>query len=351
MYRVLHISSKYCDSYIPHGLSNTLHNIDGSINCSGLAQCKLFCYDEYYFENKVPGDKAILDLCTKYNFDFVLIDGYNGTVEETTSSDPEKHMISEKTNRSFKPKGHTWLNPSLETLTILKNDFKLPLISIWYDSVYRMNIELAEFLSDYVDFSIVLDSSFLHYCVRDPTRYLTLWTPQDPHLYYDIGEENKDIPISFIGRLNKSRTGRKTRLKYLRDNGIKVFHSGGQREKTALSITQYADYIRRSKIGLSFPKSRSTISQITGRTFEIILSGSMLLEELNLETLRFFTPMVDYIPFYGLDDLWAKARYFMYFNDERMAIAENGRKKAEQYYSNTKFWQIVIDKLKQDNAL
>ncbi len=344
MYQIIYIGSKWCDSLPDHGLSPTVHNIVASFNASGLGKCQHFSFDEYYFQHKKSGDEALIKLCQEVKPDFIMMDVFNGQAEKG------------KNGEFTCGRAYTWLNPIIPTFATLKK-MKIPMVAVSWDTVWEANIELTRFLLDYINFNVLVDTVLPLYLVDRPDRYIVLWTPQDPNLYYDAGEENRDIPISFIGRYNKpilisgGTTGRPQTINFLRSRGIDIFHSGGQREKTSVSVEEYASFIRRSKIGLNLPKSHSGLSQITGRTFEILLSGSMLLEEINLETLRFLSPMIDYIAFQGSEDLYAKALYFMRNDDARMEIAQNGYKKAVKHYNNIAFWQAVIDKLKEDNAL
>ncbi len=346
MYKALYVGSKWCDSYPAHGLSNTRHNVVGSMNMSGMAECKHFAFDEFYFKHKKAGDEALIKQCESNKPDFIIMDGLNKTMEKSESG------MLDVGDAKFDPKEHDWLNPTSKTLDVLSHRLNIPIVSIWWDFVWVNAIKAAEALLPYVKFNIITDSVIALYLVSDPNRYISMWTPQDPKLYYDEGEEVRDIPISYIGWIHKKKgLKRAEKIEWLRENGVDIFHAGGQREKTGVSIKEYASLIRRSKISLNLPVSHSSVSQLNGRTMEITLSGSMLFEELNQETLRLFIPMEDYVCYYGHADMLIKALHYMNHENERIEIAQSGCRKATKYYNNKQFWGIVLDKLEKENVL
>ncbi len=353
LYNALYIGSKWCDSLPQHGLSNVSRDIITSLKASGQAKCHWFAFDEYYVKHKEFGDKALIKLCKEKKFDFIILDWMHGIVVEgdveggqTIISDNDCLFTRIWANHT---KPH-WFNPSFKTLDIIANKMKIPIIGKAWDTIDYPYIDMCERLKPYLKFHIISDSTYLLYTVKDPNHYLVLWPPRDPDLFYHPGENAKDIPISFIGRYTKLNTNREEMLDRLQTR-IEIFCAGGQRYNTRLTPQQYASCFRRSKIALSFPQSITGISQVNGRMMEAIMSGALLMEDLNLETVKFFTPMVDYVAFYGSSDLHLKASYFIHHEDQRMEIAHNGYKKAMQYFNNDRFWEIVINKLKEKNAL
>lgn len=340
MYSVVFVGSKWCDSYPPHGISNSEHNVIGSLEETGIAKCDWFSFDEFHLLHKQPGDVALIKLCEDNKYDLIILDWAHAGYEPVEMSMDYFTQIEEK---KFVPGTYDWLNPTDKTLDILSHKLNIPIVCIEWDSVWSNQLNQAERLLDYIKFHIVVDTSFLLRIVKDPSRYLCLWTPQDPRIFYSIDEKERDIPFSFLGRLYKGdMSQRRDAIHFLRKHGVDVFHVGGQRERTAVSVDKYASCIRRSKISLSFPRSPTEISQLTGRTLEVTLSGSMLLEDLNSETLRYFVPMIDYVPFHSNTDMLVKALYYMENENERIAIANRGHKKATEYYDNKNFWNIVF---------
>ncbi len=71
----------------------------------------------------------------------------------------------------------------------------------------------------------------------------------------------------------------------------------------------------------------------------------MILESVNDQTSKLFTPMKDYVPFSSKEDLVDKLRYYLNHEDELMAIAVQGRLTAIKNYSSNRFWQLLLNKL------
>ncbi len=344
-YNVLYIASRWCDALPEHGISmDGLWQIKKTLEATNKAKCCWFSFDAHYAKHKKPGDKALIKLCKEKKFDFIILDWMNGLRiphEHGNETIDGRSFFNLSSNHEF----FSWLNPTYKTLDILSHKMNIPMIGFAWDSITNDYIKKCEELESYLKFHVVVDSSILLYIVKDPQHYLTLWGPRDPKLYYNPGESAKNIPISYLGRLFKPNADRGPTIKYLIDHGIDVFHAGGQREKTKVSMEEYASLMRRSKIIINLPKSTSGISQLNGKTIEATLSGAMLLEEMNLETLRLLIPMVDFVPFYGLNDLYVKTAYFMHHEDQRREIAQRGCEKMTKYYNNEVFWGTIFNEL------
>lgn len=342
-YNVLLIGTKYLDACPTHGISTSAHNVVGTLEETGLAKCDWFGFDEFHYIYGKTGDEALIKHCEEAHYDLIILEWAFGRMEACDSTTAKSIHIE---NRRYISKKHDWLNPTDDTLDILSHKLNIPMIGMTHDSIWLEQIYQTEILLQYLKFFVLSDSSFALRVVENPDRYLYLWEPQDPRLFYSTEEKNRDIPVSFLGRLYKHNSSyRADTINYLREAGIDVFHKGGQREKTAVSLEEYASYIRRSKISLSLPRAGSGISQIQGRLWEIAASGSMILEDLNLETLQVFTPDVDYIAYSGYLDLIIKCRYYLDNDKERIKIAQSGHNKLIQHYNNKKFWNIIFNKL------
>lgn len=314
---ILYVGNKWCDAEPEYGMSPA--DVPDTFEATDLGKCTWFAFDEFSKKNdKQPGDEALIKLCENNKYDFIVLDWMAIPIE---------------------------FNPVPRTLDILTHKLNIPMIGIWWDTVYSAAIRRAETLLDFCKFHLVTEGCFLFYVVKDPTRYLGLWPPRNSDLFYDAGEEQRDIPISFIGGLQRPGLDRGQKIERLRKKGnIDVFHLGGQRTETKVPFEEYASLIRRSKISLNFPAGEG-ISQLNARTMETMLSGSMLLEDLNLETLRLFTPGIDYIAFSGHNDLVSKCQDYMNNDEERIKIAQSGCNRVTKYHNARVFWEKVINRL------
>lgn len=318
--KMLYIGTKWCDADPACGISPC--DVPDTFEATGLGESTWFAFDEFHRENGgKAGDDALIKLCEDNKYDFIVLDWMGNYIK---------------------------INPVPRTLDILSHKLNIPMIGIWWDTVYADNIRRAETLLDFCKFHIVTEGCFIFYIVKDPSRYLGLWPPRNQKLFYDAGEKQRDIPLSFIGGLERPGVDRGAKIEKLRKQGkVDIFHSGGQRTKTKISFEKYASLIRRSKISLNFPVGRG-VSQLNARTMEAMLSGSMLLEDLNLETLRLFTPGIDYIAFSGHNDLVSKCKDYMNNDEERIKIAQSGYNRVTKYHNARVFWEKVINRLEAE---
>jgi hypothetical protein len=107
-----------------------------------------------------------------------------------------------------------------------------------------------------------------------------------------------------------------------------------------LSLADYAQVFMRSKISLNWTRSGQKLT-LKGRAFEATLCGSMLLESECVETTKYFKPYRDYVPFSSNEDLLVKLQYYLSHEEERNAIAQNGKAIAEQIVDGSAYWQNI----------
>lgn len=322
--RILFVTEKWCDCNPNSGITNSEHNLFGSLEASDLATQDRLHFDEYYYKYNRSADRALLEKCLEFQPSLIVI--------------------------TWLPEGSIF-NPKWETLRLIKSKLKIPIVAIWFESISKsLNMNIAEKLLPLVDLNIVLDSTTAYLeATNNPEKYLPLWTPQDPRIFYNSDRE-RDIDISFVGSIHRQNdTERRNGIAALKAEGIQVFQAGGQRENR-LSVDEYAEIIRRSKITLNFSNvgydnTGGPTVQCKGRVFEATLSGAMLLESENSETAKWLEPMVDYVPFRDTADLVEKAKYYLENHSEREEIAARGYKTAMEKYTADKFWKSVFDRV------
>jgi len=306
---------KYCDGNPDYGISNEEHAVSSPLRSSQVADII-----EYYFDTDTTGailkSNYLIDLIAKTKPDLLILSSYN----------PNSYIV-----------------PHPSVLRGIKKFCNIPIAAIWHDSTGSNAQTQCRLMMDYTDLHILLDSGNLQKLFKEHNNFIRLWAPLDFETFYP-SKEDKDIDISFLGSVGSYRSYREPILESLSKANLSIHRGGGQRE-SLMSIEDYANTIRRSKISLNFSGSVGESNQLKVRVLETMFSGSMLMETNNPETCQYFTPMVDYVPFNDAADLIEKSRYYLSHEKERVSIAMNGYKKATETYSHIQFWDIVMSKL------
>jgi len=296
-------------------------------NC--LSATQLATYDTFYWEDCPlfpKGDWKLLNTCRAVRPDAIILSLYS----------PQNYK-----------------QPSVETIRILRKDWGIPIIAIWWDTCYNGFWESIQPILSYVDVNVVMDNPLLNFLDKNKggpyyKRFLPLWTPYDPLIYFNEGC-TRDINVSFLGQVGGYRSYRMQYIQHLRRNNLPIYCSPVSQTKQ-LHRNKYVEILKKSKIVLNFSYSMDS-HQLKGRVFEAILCGAMLLESENPQIRCYFTPGKDYVSFDSEDDLVDKIKYFLEHEDERLEIAARGELKVRKYYNHTEFWKKVIIKLKEVQEL
>lgn len=315
--RILFVTEKWvdCDPALP--LSSAFDTYFGSLAATSLAQFENFFVDETVLEQNQPCDQALFEKCDSYRPDLVFI--------------------------AMQPKPE--FTPKRQTLTNLRERLNIKVATIFGDTFSDNGVEWMEYFADHVDLILVLDSYHNYQnLVADPDKYLPIWLPLDPNIYFNTAED-RPIDVSFLGS-TESYPDRILALGVLISQGIDLQTKGGQRE-AYLPPLAYAGLLRQSKLTLNFSRTRFGYPafQCKGRVMEATMCGCLLLEEKNDETPLWLTPGEDYVAFENEADLADKVRYYLEHDDERLRIAGAGQQKASSRFGPAQFWRRVFDNI------
>lgn len=312
---VLFLSEKWCGSDPNLGLTNTFHNLFETIDETGLYDISIFFYDAYFQATDIHPDEYLINLLKDDSFDFIILCW------------------------------HPYYEYNVSKSLLKKIAKTTPLITFWFDSSLRNIFEMADQFSYFAYKNILLDCSHAPktYNSAHPEKYLHLWTPQAKRLYF-YDKRLKETPLSFIGTITSDRsTYRSETISYLKNNGIEITVSGGQRTNTHLSPEDYAKSIRKSIATINFCKAINTNTQIKGRVFEALFSGCLLFEEENLEITNWLIPFEHYIPFSSQHDLLEKIMFYQRNTYELKKIVENAHNFVRKNLSNERFWELALN--------
>jgi hypothetical protein len=241
------------------------------------------------------------------------------------------------------------LQPSIETIRLLRKVWKIPIIAIWWDTCYDGFWPSIVPVLPYVDVHVVLDNPLLYFLEKVDAgpyrqRFIGLWYPIDPHRYIDPGLP-RDIDLAFLGQVAGYRSNRMQYVQYLMEHNMPVYFSGFNRAEQP-SHDKYLEILRRTRIGLNFSASVNS-DQLKMRILETMSSGALLMENDNAQTRCYFTPMRDYVSFGSPADLLDKVRYYLAHEHERLEIAARGKERFHAHYTSAHFWKAVMAKFEE----
>jgi hypothetical protein len=296
------------------------HVVSAPLRAANIGEVAEYYYDIDHSQG-VFGDRTLVDMVMQTRPDVIILSSYN-------------HQRN--------------INPNFEVIKSIRAYCQIPVVVIWHDTLAVDPLNYFAYLSSGTDLNIIMDSDFLADQSTVGADFIRMAPTLDDNLFR-VGDVAPDIPVSFVGSTSGYRSVRKEYLTYLYQQGVEVLLAGGMENR--ISIEEYADVIRRSKISLNFSFSIPGTHQIKARVLEATMSNSLLLESKNSETSRFFTPMADYVEFESKEDLVDKVRYYLEHEDERREIALNGHRKALKEYNHHVYWGRMVAKLKELNLL
>ncbi len=115
-----------------------------------------------------------------------------------------------------------------------------------------------------------------------------------------------------------------------------------------INLKGYADYetelpliYYNSKINLNIT-SKTIESGIPQRIFDILACGGFCLTNYQPEIAEYFEDGLELVMYQGMEDLEQKVKYYMEHEQERAYIAQNGRRKIEEFFALGKRIQYLL---------
>lgn len=303
---VLFIGDLYCAANPQMGLSEWEGNLWASLEATGLVSIARFHMDKYFFTTGKRGDEALLKAVNQIKPDYVVL-----IIYKNPSSDPTV--------------------VSLDTIANLNSK----LITIWGD----LEAEEQRYLAKAIEPFCYKMIGTANKEVVESLGYTYLHVPKNPQIFNNP-DKKRIFDIVFSGSYGYGREERQSVLKYLLDNQINLIH-GGSEGRDHFSTEDYADRYKRAKISLSFSRARG-MNVVNARPFEVMLCGSLLLEQESPELAKLYTPYTHYVPWTDEVDLLKKVRYYLENEEERKTIALAGQKRTEELYSAKTFWEQTL---------
>lgn len=234
-----------------------------------------------------------------------------------------------------------------EVLTELRSKLGFKLIGIYQDAWDSNVIKSIQYAAEFAD------AVWYHGPEIQPERGAvhSATLCQMPYPYPDELFRNPDVSKD----INAGFSGSVTGYNYLRALwffGIQRFRIPVQLFLTAHernrspggdSIESYARFISRMKIVVNFAARTPWSSLVTGRVWESMHAGALLLEEDNSETSKYFVPFVHYVPFKSLAEVHAYLSFFERHDEARCTIVQAAQKLMDRAYSKTRIWSEILN--------
>jgi spore maturation protein CgeB len=187
-------------------------------------------------------------------------------------------------------------------------------------------------------------SKFKDFNVRDLVKIYP--TPFAEKNRVDHRNFDRTFDFSFIGQVSSYRDYRFSFVNALKSLNYESAIYISNSRKSQISRDKYLDLLAQSKISINFSESVNGTHQIKLRVWEILLSGSLLLEQKNLETCNYFVDGEHYISFDSEGDLKNKLNYYLNNQDLVTQIALNGKNRAISLISKHDFENEIVSLIK-----
>jgi hypothetical protein len=322
---------RYCDANPACGPTNSETQLVGAIESTGLVgEIKRFYFDA--LARKVGVEKMcklLLEDCEVFQPDLILYSALGGLLGYQLN--PTDAALNEIRRRGIKVYTCLWDTEGREWETWER----------WLPTV---------------DGVLIIDTVVRQEYYRGEPRIIQAYSAIEPKHFHNKSLQ-RDINVSFVGGMDGERwPQRMYYINFLKANGVNVVAVGGQRAKR-LSWEEYAGFLQKSKISLSFTITdimcrtldgrmvpRRT-SQLKGRVFETLSCGALLMEDDGYQTGEFFEPGRDYVVFRDDRDLLEKIRYYLKHDEEREAIARSGCQKVTSIYNARNMWGHLFGRM------
>ena len=163
----------------------------------------------------------------------------------------------------------------------------------------------------------------------------------------DWSHTEETYNVSFVGGRNCA--DREQYLSRLSRSGIKV-DLFGQGWGGYVSFDRMLNIFQTSKINLNFSKPAISFlpKQLKGRLFQVCLAGGFMLTEYAPGTENYFAIDKEIVCFENAEEMIAKVKYYLRYDEERRAIARAGWERATREYTSSRMVAEAFTQIEQD---
>jgi hypothetical protein len=160
-----------------------------------------------------------------------------------------------------------------------------------------------------------------------------------------LSGQNEPVDLSIIGLNYEPRKSLIDKLiPELKKAGISVYIN----TRKDLGYVEYLKMYANSKIGLNtnWVINQPTKLHYTGRNFEIMFAGCFLITQKCYGLDLYMQEGMDYVSFNDNEDLLKKITYYLSHEEERLEIAQSGKRKVRELFATQFIWQEIDKALK-----
>jgi hypothetical protein len=110
----------------------------------------------------------------------------------------------------------------------------------------------------------------------------------------------------------------------------------------ALTMEEYATVLRQTKMVLNFSTRLGPLKAMTGRTWQALTAGTVLLEEENSLISAYFVPFVHYIPFSTQNELAYSIEFFSRNPHSALKVGNAASAFCKSRYSSEAIWSRLV---------
>jgi hypothetical protein len=195
------------------------------------------------------------------------------------------------------------------------------------------------------DLVLAFNAGSTHADISDQRDKLFYWPclPFEPDLFHPLPDDQKLHDLCVLGSLNRARD---IYVDLLRSYGLEGFYCIHDRSTMAApDAEQYRALLASSRLVFNNGYITSAESILTGRLFETILAGSVVMEEAGSDAARLFVPFVHFVPFANIHQLVGFSQFLLKHPDRRVAIASRALAWSKEHLPTKAFWSHLWARL------
>lgn len=252
---------------------------------------------------------------------------------------PQKIIIDSPQYRSGKFKDF-----GTEIYRYIQEKYDVDLIEIgwdtisekWWQGIHLSNLDRTV---------LILDNprkKFVPKSLCDSNKALVMVPPFSLSQIFQAAN-HRNLDYNFIGSVSSYRDYRNDYLDFISNLGYKSLLADFKSRKDQLARTDFLEVLNKSKISINFSMTHSQNFQLKGRVWEVMLAGSMLLEQDNEQIKYFFKEGTHFVSFSDKFQLKDNLLHYINNDSERIKIAEAGQKRAIELIQSNDFLKFITN--------